>query len=186
MLASSSGLAQQKANPFISFRKRSFVFIVSVRYGTMFFVNKPHKSRYRFIENVEERGKAERPEISPSEKKRKWKLLLAVLTCCTAFALLVIGFASGIYVRHIPKWGLDNDTTSSAVCKDPPLRKEWRSLDRIEKHDYIKAVKCLKTMPSQVDQNQTLYDDFPWVHMHHGEYCMHPCPNHRITWKLTA
>lgn len=186
MLASSSGLAQQKANPFISFRKPSFVFIVSVHYGTMFFVNKPHKSRYRLIENVEERGQAERPEILPFERQRKWMLLLAVLTCCIAFALFVIGFVSDIYVRDIPNWGLKNDTTSSAVCKDPPLRKEWRSLDRIEKHDYIKAVKCLKTMPSQVGQNQTLYDDLPWVHMHYGEYCMPPCLNRRIARKLTA
>ncbi|PMD16629.1 Di-copper centre-containing protein [Hyaloscypha hepaticicola] len=49
-------------------------------------------------------------------------------------------------------------------CTDPATRREWRSLSRREKKDYIDAVKCLATVPSRLGTNGTIYDDFPWAH----------------------
>lgn len=140
----------------------------------MFYADKPQESAYRLLENAEGEEESERPRVSLPGQTRQ-KLLLGVLICCIALVLFIIGFASGAYLKNLSAWGVKKNTLSSAVCMDPPLRREWRSLDRKAKHDYIEAVKCLKTVPSLVGENQTLYDDFPWVHMHYGEYCRSPC-----------
>lgn len=152
----------------------------------MFYADKSQKSIYRLLDNVGEGEERERSEFSPSGRQPRRRLLLTLLICCIAFVLFIIGFASGAYLKDISIRRLNTYTPSSAVCKNPPLRREWRSLDRAEKHDYIEAVKCLKTVPSQVGENQTLYDDFPWVHMHYGEYCTSPCLASICTRTLTA
>lgn len=55
-------------------------------------------------------------------------------------------------------------------CDAITLRKEWRTLTLSQKHEYISAVQCLKTRPSKLNLNHSLYDDFPWVHSRVGEY----------------
>ena len=52
------------------------------------------------------------------------------------------------------------------VCQRPTTRREWRTLSKPERMDYVTAVKCLATKPSKLRNNGTLYDDFPWVHKH--------------------
>lgn len=52
----------------------------------------------------------------------------------------------------------------SVSCVRPSIRREWRTLSRADKNDYITAVQCLGTKPSKVRENGTLYDDFPRVH----------------------
>ncbi|KAM0795551.1 hypothetical protein BDR22DRAFT_883005 [Usnea florida] len=49
------------------------------------------------------------------------------------------------------------------------IRREWRDLSDTEKGDYIQAVQCLRSSPSRLGLNQTLYDDFPYVHSRNGE-----------------
>lgn len=89
----------------------------------------------------------------------------AVFTCLT------LGFA-GINILH-RAGGTRSEHTDrlTAACQSPALRKEWRSLDSQEKFQYIEAVQCLKKRPSELGLNHTLYDDFPWVHIHFGENC---------------
>lgn len=152
----------------------------------MFYANKSQESKYRLLYNAGEGEECGRSDFSPLERQTRRRLLLALLICCTAFILFIIGFASGAYLKDISIWRSNTYTPFSTMCKNPPLRREWRSLDRAEKHDYIEAVKCLKTVPSQVGENQTLYDDFPWVHMHYGEYCTSPCLAFLVTRTLTA
>jgi tyrosinase len=60
--------------------------------------------------------------------------------------------------------------SKSNACKEGAIRKEWRALTTPEKHEYLAAVQCLKTQPSRLGLNHTLYDDFPFVHSHVGEY----------------
>lgn len=51
------------------------------------------------------------------------------------------------------------------------IRREWRTLHATEKLEYIRAVQCLKQQPSRLGYAHTLYDDFPYVHIHTGNSC---------------
>jgi hypothetical protein len=62
--------------------------------------------------------------------------------------------------------------SKARTCGKEAVRIEWRGLTTPQKHDYIAAVQCLKTRPSRIGMNHTLYDDFPFVHSHFGEYGM--------------
>ncbi|KAK1963248.1 Di-copper centre-containing protein, partial [Colletotrichum sublineola] len=53
-------------------------------------------------------------------------------------------------------------------CQDPYFRKEWRSLSKKEKQDYLEAAKCLAHTPSILTGNGTIHDDFAYVHMRHA------------------
>jgi hypothetical protein len=55
-------------------------------------------------------------------------------------------------------------------CTQIHTRREWRTLNVEEKKAYTDAVRCLKTKDSRLDLNQTLYDDFPWIHSRIGSY----------------
>jgi len=55
-------------------------------------------------------------------------------------------------------------STPVSSCVSPPIRREWRTLNTAAKREYIEAVQCLATKPSQVGGNGSLYDDFPWIH----------------------
>ena len=86
---------------------------------------------------------------------------------------LALGVAIGGLCRRdwaieIKEYGIGG----SAACTKPLFRREWRSLSHHEQHNYIQAVQCLKRKSSRLGLNQSLYDDFPYVHFHFGGYCM--------------
>lgn len=58
------------------------------------------------------------------------------------------------------------------VCHEPVVRKEWRTLSDVQKQEYLDAVLCLKTKPSRLGQNHSLYDDFPYLHSRSGTHGM--------------
>lgn len=89
----------------------------------------------------------------------------AVFTC------LILGFAGINFFNRAGGTRSEHTNRLTAACQSPALRKEWRSLDCQEKVQYIQAVQCLKKRPSELGLNHTLYDDFPWVHIHFGENC---------------
>ena len=130
---------------------------------------------YRDAEAVERPG-----------NKRSWKWLsFAFFSCCIVFACLVIGFTGAQYATSSRSGMEEQRLKSPKSCDQPALRKEWRSLERTEKLNYIEAVLCLKSTPSQLGLNHSLYDDFPWVHMHFGETCMSYEFDTRYGWTLT-
>lgn len=53
---------------------------------------------------------------------------------------------------------------SDKTCSNPAKRIEWRELDATDQQGYIDAVLCLKTKPSRMGLNSSLYDDFPHLH----------------------
>jgi hypothetical protein len=55
-------------------------------------------------------------------------------------------------------------------CNEVSTRREWRTLTMRQKHEYVSAVQCLKTQPSKLGLNHTLYDDFPYIHSRVGSY----------------
>ncbi|KAM0795969.1 hypothetical protein BDR22DRAFT_893659 [Usnea florida] len=76
---------------------------------------------------------------------------------------------------------------SSNLCKEPPIRREWRSLTLDEKSEFIQAVNCLSTKPSRWGMNGTLYDDFALLHGSIGSWCHRSAsffPWHRYTLKI--
>jgi len=116
-----------------------------------------------------------KPNVQHGERRSR-KLLLSLSLCTLVFTCLIVGLTSEAYLRAIQKLGIHGPVKHSNVCNYPVLRREWRSLSRAEKRDYIQSVKCLKTLPSRLQLNQTLYDDFSWVHKHFGEYSHDAAP----------
>lgn len=89
----------------------------------------------------------------------------AFAVICVAIVCLAIGFTIGLFLRH-------NSRPSIAPhksCLYPTLRHEWRSLSKKEKTAYVQAVQCLRTVPSRLGLNHTLFDDFPYFHSRTGE-----------------
>lgn len=94
--------------------------------------------------------------------------------CCFLSSLVAIILCTAIAIFGITllrRLGTDISKYSTE-CKKYTIRREWRSLSKMEKHGYIQAVQCLQTKPSVLGLNQTLYDDFPWVHSQMSAYGM--------------
>ncbi|KAL8710083.1 MAG: hypothetical protein Q9225_007361, partial [Loekoesia sp. 1 TL-2023] len=109
-------------------------------------------------------------QLLTQRKGRASRPLLSFLLLCFIFLFcFVLGFIAGEHYDTRRLIGEDGTPNHAKTCKSPALRREWRSLSQEEKIEYIQAVKCLKTVPSLLQLNQTLYDDFPWVHKNFGE-----------------
>ena len=109
-----------------------------------------------------------RKHITNDETKSQ--VLRLSLVLWTALLCIVLGFSGGFLVKQkIDTY--DTIIWTSTACTDPVIRREWRNLSEAEKSDYIAAVQCLRNSPSRLGLNQTLYDDFPYVHSRNGEAC---------------
>ncbi|KAK7429634.1 hypothetical protein QQZ08_003829 [Neonectria magnoliae] len=64
--------------------------------------------------------------------------------------------------------------TSKCGCTKPVVRKEWRTLSTDQKHEYIAAIKCLASKPSQTGGiypgAKSRYDDFVATHIVNTNY----------------
>ena len=52
----------------------------------------------------------------------------------------------------------------TSECQNLSFRREWRSLDDMEKSEYIQAVQCLIDKPSKLNLKHSRYEDLVWVH----------------------
>ncbi|MCJ1310855.1 hypothetical protein MMC25_004523 [Agyrium rufum] len=104
-----------------------------------------------------------RGEEQTQIQKRRRKYTLSIV--CISIACIIIGFASIYFLNRTAH----EPVVSIARCKNPAVRHEWRSLSTEEKGAYVRAVQCLRTVPSRLGLNQTLYDDFPYFHARTGE-----------------
>lgn len=55
-------------------------------------------------------------------------------------------------------------------CDAPVQRIEWRDMTVSDQKGYIEAVLCLKSKPSRIGLNTTLYDDFAYVHFKYASW----------------
>ncbi|CAD6442792.1 2d33d938-1230-4a59-9b30-9b90f88d4d87 [Sclerotinia trifoliorum] len=94
----------------------------------------------------------------------KSALLLIVAPFFFVAAILYTSFLGGLGQRP----GIVIEKSPS--CKNPIVRREWRTLSVTEKHTYLKAVQCLWEQPSRIGLNHSLYEDFPWVHSRMGNF----------------
>ena len=53
-------------------------------------------------------------------------------------------------------------------CQNPTTRREWRSLNASQQQDYINAIQCLMSKPSQLEPETYRYDDFVYTHTKEG------------------
>ena len=106
------------------------------------------------------------PQASVSNVHRS-RILRLSLVLCVAVLCIALGFGGCILVKQ----EIDAKFLASTTCTNPHIRREWRDLSDAEKSDYIEAVQCLRSSPSRLGLNQTLYDDFPYAHSRNGEAC---------------
>lgn len=83
----------------------------------------------------------------------------------TLIAFAILGYTINRLILSVNHKDLPQNTSS---CRQPAIRKEWRSLGQNEKTNYIAAVQCLSTHPSTLNSVGTWNDDFAWIHKHIG------------------
>ena len=113
----------------------------------------------------------ENPQLLIKNARRSRVFPLSV-ALCVAVLCIVLVFGGGILVKR----NIDSKSLASTACKNTVIRREWRELSDAEKSEYIEAVQCLRSSPSRLGLNQTLYDDFPYVHSRSGEACEYRTP----------
>src|SRR5205823_225575 len=75
-------------------------------------------------------------------------------------------------------WALASNiarNNSDGIFRQPAVRREWRTLSSPERFEYLRAVKCLSSIPSTVC-NGTLHDEFAYIHRRTGDYCTYQNP----------
>lgn len=97
-----------------------------------------------------------------------WYIAWIWLAAMTAL-LLVTAIALSIYLLMRTTRGI---SSSEVLCQTPSIRREWRTLEDPEKVEYLRAVKCLHDLPSEINSDGRLSDDFPWIHFHVGSFGM--------------
>ena len=113
----------------------------------------------------------EKRDRSVSHRQPWWRILKIAALISTAIVTVVVvfglGYASGSRSYSRTESSSHNHTTQEVttnVCKDPYMRKEWRSLSVEEKQDYLNAFQCFIDKPSMLGMNGSLYNDFSFVH----------------------
>lgn len=106
-----------------------------------------------------------RSDQKPDKREKRPYQVIAILVI--VLLCLIVSLASGAMFMILERDGAQ----TQIACEHPPDRREWRDLGEKQKQNYLDAVLCLKETPSRLNMNQSLYDDFPWVHALVGEYC---------------
>ncbi|KAI9683473.1 MAG: hypothetical protein M1822_006013 [Bathelium mastoideum] len=133
----------------------------------------PSKQKYTLIPSQLENTVDPNEQVSQTFRRRP-RFENATLVTVLLVASTVVGFLVGVLWQSQSLFVSKSPTTAEPAvtsCKHPVVRREWRSLSVDQKRDYSRAVNCLRETPSRLGLNQSLYDDFPYVHSRIGEYC---------------
>lgn len=110
---------------------------------------------------------------APDPLWRSGSYLVFIFCGLGVFSLLLIfAYNTAVAKALFPQIAPVLPVKHQGACANPSIRREWRSLGQSDQLQYIAAVQCLRDKPSQLGLNQTLYDDFPWIHSRIGNYCM--------------
>ena len=115
----------------------------------------------------------EKEENLITQNRKKFRAC-SLLTLAIGILCCVLAFIGGWVANNL---GIVSSIHSleplktAVFCKNPSVRREWRTLSHRQKHEYLRAVQCLSTTDSSLKLNQTLHDDFPWIHSRIGNYC---------------
>ena len=86
-----------------------------------------------------------------------------IVAAIATLAILTISF---LFIRDT--WGALKDRNTLVQCAEPAIRKEWGTLTRNEKLDFIRAVRCLSLSHSGGANSETLHDQFARAHIRAG------------------
>ncbi|KAI9711766.1 MAG: hypothetical protein M1820_001911 [Bogoriella megaspora] len=132
----------------------------------------PSKQKYTLLPSQPGNNVNFNEQLSKNFRQRT-RSQSAILLTSLLLAATVIGFLVGILCGYNGIFASTPTTTTKPAatsCRHPIVRHEWRSLSVDQKRGYIRAVNCLRETPSKLGLNQSLYDDFPYVHSRIGEY----------------
>ncbi|KAF2730278.1 Di-copper centre-containing protein [Polyplosphaeria fusca] len=118
-------------------------------------------TRYTLITSSEGDSRSDLDTFATRRKTQVYQRASTVL-----FALVLLCLTGVVSWRYAASQG---GGTSSA-CATPVTRREWRALTETEQLHYLDAVQCLRTQPSVIGMNHSLYDDFPYIHSKIGNY----------------
>ena len=124
------------------------------------------------LRKVEKKSKAPIFRLVPYVGVDLRKSLLLIFSLFSLLISLTLGYLVlfsdyPAEVDNVSTWQTAIHTEQS--CREFRVRKEWRTLTRSEKTEYISAVQCLRERPATI-ANRSLYDDFPYVHKQFGSY----------------
>lgn len=128
-----------------------------------------------------ERGKEEAPpddadpEPETTEATKLWDHSEpeASKRRCDLQRICLYAFATTILVVFGLSWLEPRLAKVSSGCSLPVERYEWRQLSREDRVHYLTAVQCLHEHPSVLHDNSTAHDDFAWIHVNVGAYCVY-------------
>ncbi|TVY13044.1 Tyrosinase ustQ [Lachnellula arida] len=88
---------------------------------------------------------------------------------------------TGVYVAagtliFVRRSTVHESVSSIQSCQNPSVRREWRTLSTDEKLAYLDAVVCLTKTPSVIGRNQTVFEDFSWIHNNKGMSAHYAAP----------
>jgi hypothetical protein len=89
------------------------------------------------------------------EDRQRSRLYIRILLGLIFGALVVAALAIAAY-------------SPAKSCKNPRLRKEWRTLSQEEQHSYLEAITCLMDKPSLFEPGTSRWDDFAYGHTKQG------------------
>ncbi|KAI1335926.1 hypothetical protein F5Y15DRAFT_220817 [Xylariaceae sp. FL0016] len=102
-------------------------------------------------------------------------------------AIIVAGVAiltlTALYLLNILLLPGAWDDAARQECREPAIRKEWRTMPHEDKHAYISAVQCFMDLPSNVRDGTSAYDDLVLAHAQTGSYSHYAAaflPWHRL------
>ncbi|KAK2783853.1 hypothetical protein FQN53_008915 [Emmonsiellopsis sp. PD_33] len=131
------------------------------------FLQKAPQQEYQYLptsdgssnpDSIEE-GCPQTPTRQPGSKFIRVGGLVCTIILCVV-GVFALGYTSG-YQRGT---GLPTGIQAAGNCTESYFRREWRSLSKQEKGDYLDAVQCFIDSPSVLGMNGSLYNDFSWVH----------------------
>ena len=155
-----AAVTSRKSNPLNLLRVRSLYASARLLLADMN-INRLRTQKHAYEKIVDEENGEPNPQQHTRSSLLKPSCVIIVLLLST---LGVCSYAHWIFSTS------QNITARPRTCEKVSTRREWRTLTMLEKHEYLASVQCLKTQPSKLGLNHTLYDDFPWIHSRIGEY----------------
>ena len=115
--------------------------------------------RYEVLAQDEKPERFEETKSVSFIRALKAKTILLRILSLLLVALIIIAIALG------KVWyGYAEVKPIRSKCSSPAVRSEWRTLNSMDQRAYIRSVLCLHEKASRLGLNQSLYDDFSYIH----------------------
>ncbi|KAH9909712.1 putative tyrosinase [Xylariomycetidae sp. FL2044] len=124
-----------------------------------------HDGDYTSAEPLLENAQARAPA-----KSLPRRYMAVILT-----AIALVSIAISFFFWPPPHGTAFECTDGDGGWRQPDVRREWRELSSVERLEYLRAVKCLSSIPSTVC-NGTLHDEFAYIHRKIGDYSHEAAP----------